>query len=52
MGQVIRFPLVLDAYPARSGGLDDAEAVLLVGLRWWVADVRNGNDPTPRLRAG
>jgi hypothetical protein len=52
MGQVIRFPTPLDAYPSNSSDLDDAEGILLLGLRWWVKDGRHRQDPLPRLRHG
>ena len=48
MGQVIRLP-VPPPYPDCSGDLDPAECVLLIALRWWVADHRCGTDPLPRL---
>jgi hypothetical protein len=48
MGQVIYLP-VRPAYPAGSTELDPAECVLLIAVRWWVADRRCGIDPLPRL---
>jgi hypothetical protein len=52
MGLVIRFPASLDAYPAQRSSLEDAEGVLLIGLRWWVEDRRRDQSPLPRLRHG
>lgn len=49
MGQVIRLPAPPPAYPDQSAKLDPAECVLLIGLRWWVADRLEGTDPLPRL---
>ncbi len=46
MSHVIAFPA---AYPSHSTALDRAEAVLLLAVRWWVADRRKGEDPLPRL---
>jgi hypothetical protein len=52
MGQIIRFPFLSGVYPSQSTDLDGAEAVLLIGLRWWVEDARRRQDPLPRLRHG
>ncbi len=52
MAHIIRFPTTSDLYPARSPDLEEPEAVLLLGLRWWVADVREHVNPLPRLRHG
>ena len=49
MGQVIRFPATSDTYPPLSTDLEEPEAVLLVGLRWWVHAVRQGQNPVPGL---
>jgi hypothetical protein len=49
MGQIIRLPAALTEYPDTSTDLDPAECALLIGIRWWVADFRRGNDPLPRL---
>ncbi len=46
MSHVIPFPM---AYPSQSTALDRPEAVLLLAVRWWVADRRKGEDPLPRL---
>jgi hypothetical protein len=52
VGQVIQFQQPVDPYPERRSGLDDPEAVLLVGLRWWAEGTRLQHDPLPRLRQG
>jgi hypothetical protein len=52
VGQVIQFQLPVDRYPERRAGLDDPEAVLLIGLRWWAEDTSRQHDPLPRLRQG
>src|SRR3712207_6165013 len=53
MGQILPFPTrELPPYPAEAGALATAEAVLLIALRRWVADRRQGTDPLPRLREG
>ncbi len=52
MANIISFPAASGLYPARSPDLEEPEAVLLLGLRWWVADVRDHLDPLPRLRHG
>ncbi len=52
MGQVIQFQLSVDPYPEHRSGLDDPEAVLLIGLRWWAEDTSRQRDPLPRLREG
>lgn len=49
MGEVIPFAVHTVAYPASTQDLDPAESVLLLAVRWWVADYREGNDPLPRL---
>ena len=49
MGQVIRLPVPAAEYPDRSAALDPAECVLLIAMRWWVAEHRHGVDPLPRL---
>ena len=49
MGQVIRLPVPRPPGPSGTAVLDSAEATLLLGLRWWVADWRQGADPLPRL---
>jgi hypothetical protein len=51
MGQVIRLPVLTptEPYPDASTDLDPAERTLLLGIRWWVADHRLGDDPLPRL---
>ena len=53
MGKVLPFiPRRLAEYPWTTDALDPAECVLLVAIRWWVADIKEGNDPHPRLRRG
>jgi hypothetical protein len=49
MGQVIRLPAPMPAYPDCAADLDRAECVLLIAIRWWAADHRQGTDPLPRL---
>lgn len=49
MAQLIRFPVPPIPYPHRSTDLDTAEYALLIAVRWWVANHRNGTDPLPRL---
>jgi hypothetical protein len=50
MGQIIRLPVALvTEYPDTSAALDRASCVLLIGLRWWIADFRERDDPLPRL---
>jgi hypothetical protein len=49
MGQIIRLPVTLMGYPETSAALDPAECVLLIAIRWWVADFRQHDDPLPRL---
>ena len=49
MGQLIYLPVRPPAYPDRSSDLDTAECVLLIAIRWWVADRKAGVDPLPRL---
>ena len=52
MDQVIQFQMSVDPYPERRSWLDDPEAVLLIGLRWWAEDTSRQHDPLPRLRQG
>ncbi len=49
MGQVIHIVTPSTAYPDSTTGLEPAESVLLLAIRWWVADRREGEDPLPRL---
>ena len=49
MTHAIRFPVPPMPYPYRSTELDTAEYVVLIAIRWWVANHRNGTDPLPRL---
>jgi hypothetical protein len=49
MGQIIRLPVSLAAYPSTTPDLNPAECVFLTGLRCWAADLRLGNDPLDRL---
>ena len=49
MGLIIRLPLPPTAYPNSAADLDRAECVLLLAVRWWVADFREREDPLPRL---
>jgi hypothetical protein len=49
MGQVIHLSVPWAAYPATTEALDAAERILLLGVRWWVADYRQSVDPLPRL---
>jgi hypothetical protein len=50
VGQIIRLPVALATeYPDISAALDPASCVLLIGVRWWVADFRERDDPLPRL---
>lgn len=49
MGQVIQLPPSRTPSPDTTAALDSAEATLLLALRWWVADRRQGVDPLPRL---
>lgn len=51
MSQVIRLSLLAptEPYPDASTELDTAERTLLTGIRWWVADHWQGDDPLPRL---
>src|SRR5579859_3215965 len=51
MGQVIHLVTPSTAYPDATAGLEPAESVLLLAIRWWVADHREGADPLPRLCA-
>jgi hypothetical protein len=52
MGQVIRLPAALLAHPGRTEALDDAQSLLLLGIRWWVAAIRHDEDPALRLELG
>jgi hypothetical protein len=52
MGQIIYLPLPTRSDPATVTGLNRAECVLLVAIRWWVAATREAEDPLPRLRQG
>lgn len=52
MGQIFYLPVRPPRYPDRAADMDTAECVLLVALRWWVADRKAGNDPLPRLCEG
>jgi hypothetical protein len=49
MGQLIPFPARPTAFPDEAAGLETAECVLLLAIRWWVEDYRAGADPIPRL---
>jgi hypothetical protein len=49
MGQVIHIVTPSTTYPDSTTGLEPAESVLLLAIRWWVADHREGEDPLPRL---
>jgi hypothetical protein len=49
MGQIIPLNASHPAYPAGTSDLEPAESVLLLAVRWWVADYREGEDPLPRL---
>jgi hypothetical protein len=49
MGQVIHIVGPSNAYPDSTTGLEPAESVLLLAIRWWVAGHRQGEDPLPRL---
>jgi hypothetical protein len=49
MGQVIHIVAPSTAYPDSTNELEPAESVLLLAIRWWVADHRQGEDPLPRL---
>jgi hypothetical protein len=49
MGQIIRLPVTPAGYPDTSAALNPAECVLLIAIRWWVADFRQHVDPLPRL---
>lgn len=49
MGQVIHIVPPSTAYPDCTTELEPAESVLLMAIRWWVADRREGEDPLPRL---
>jgi len=45
-------PGALPGYPTAAEALDSAECVFLIALRWWVAEVKQGIDPLPRLHQG
>ena len=49
MGQVIHIVTPSTTYPDSTTGLEPAESVLLLAIRWWVADHREGEDPLPQL---
>lgn len=49
MGRVIHIVTSSTAYPDSTTRLEPAESVLLLAIRWWVADHRQGEDPLPRL---
>jgi hypothetical protein len=49
VGHIIRLFVPPAGYPDTSAALDPAECVLLIAIRWWVADFRQRNDPLPRL---
>jgi hypothetical protein len=49
MGQLIHLPIRSPAHPDRSADLDTAECVLLMSIRWWVADRKARVDPLLRL---
>ena len=49
MGQVIPLPLPPAAHLDTAAALGPAECTLLIGIRWWVADFRQHDDPLPRL---
>ncbi|WP_149538902.1 hypothetical protein [Siccirubricoccus phaeus] len=51
MGRILTFaPRILRQEPPTTADLRPAESILLLALRWWVADLRGGGDPTGRLR--
>jgi hypothetical protein len=51
MGRIMPFaPRFLPEYPTATEALDPAGSVLLLGLRWWGADMKQGHDPLVRLR--
>jgi hypothetical protein len=52
MGQILPFPLAALAYPNRTEDLENAESLLLLSVRWWVAAVRHDEDPAERLELG
>jgi hypothetical protein len=55
VGQIIRLPVALvTEYPDTSAALVPASCVLLIGVRWigvrwWITDFRERDDPLPRL---
>jgi hypothetical protein len=49
MGNIIRLPTARTACPPTTDRLGTAESVLLLAVRWWVADFRSNLDPLPRL---
>jgi hypothetical protein len=49
MDQIIRLPVAPPTYPETTADLGPAECVLLIAVRWWVADFRQHDDPLPRL---
>jgi hypothetical protein len=51
MGRILTFtPLALRRETPVTEGLNPAQSVCLLSLRWWVADLRGGGDPTTRMR--
>jgi hypothetical protein len=51
MGRILPFtPRILHTYPVRAEALDHAEGMVLAGMRTWVAELKRGADPMPRLR--
>jgi hypothetical protein len=51
MGRILPFaPRFLPESPTGTEALDPAGSVFLLGLRWWVADMKQGHDPLVRLR--
>lgn len=53
MGRILPLPPAsLPPCPAAAEALDPAEAICLEAIRWWVADMKAGTDPLPRLREG
>jgi hypothetical protein len=50
MGQIIRLPFRVPAYPDAATDLNKAERLLLTAVRWWVKDRRSGQDALTRLK--
>ncbi|MEJ0019615.1 MAG: hypothetical protein WDN25_24295 [Acetobacteraceae bacterium] len=48
MAQVIHLAAPT-SYPGATAALEPAESTLVLAIRWWVADHRQGDDPLPRL---